>query len=149
MSASWRLITPGRGYRPPPGPDDPVASALRDLALRDRAAGRNPGDWSGEERARWLNGMRGQRDLMAFYEPVRWPERPEAPAAWRDEVVLIALMTLLAGLGEHLPDTWWCALALLPVWEMAGKLDTRARRRSAVRLGLTAETVPRHAPVSG
>src|SRR3954468_6201693 len=80
MNDSWRLITPARRYSPPPAPDDPVASALRELAARDRAAGRRPGDWSSEERERWLDGYRAQRTLMAFYEPVRWPDRVLAPS---------------------------------------------------------------------
>lgn len=94
MQAAWRLITTGRRYLPPPAPDDPIAGELRKLAERDRAAGVVPGDWSGEERERWLKGLRGQRTLMAFYEPVRWPDRVLAPPAWRDEAVLIAAATL-------------------------------------------------------
>jgi hypothetical protein len=149
MIASWRLIAPGRRYLPPPVPDDPVVRQLRELAARDRADERNPGDWSGEERERWLDGVRAQRALMAYYEPVRWPERLLAPPAWRDEVILIAVTTLIAAVGEHAPDTWRLALAVTPLWHIEERLDTRARRRSAARRGLTPETMPRRATVSG
>jgi hypothetical protein len=122
---------------------------LRALAARDRVEGRVPGDWSGEKRARWLGGLRAQRALMAYYEPVRWPERLLAPPAWRDEAILIAVTTLIAAVAEHAPDTWWLALAVAPLWHIEERLDTHARRRSASRLGLTPETMPRRATVSG
>ena len=149
MQAAWRLITMGRRYLPPAAPDDPVAGELRRLAERDRAAGVVPGDWSGEERERWLTGLRGQRTLMAFYEPVRWPDRVLAPPAWRDEAVLIAVATLMAAVSERLPDTLWFALAVTPVWHVLDGFETRARRRSAARLGVTPETLPRQAATSG
>src|SRR4051794_13803667 len=105
MSDSWRLIAPTRRYLLPPAPDDPVAGELRKLAARDRAAGRGPGDWSREERERWRIGLRAQRAVMAFYDPVRWPERLLTPPAWRDQIVMIAVGTLISALGENRPDT--------------------------------------------
>jgi hypothetical protein len=149
MIGAWALITPGRRYLPPLAPDDPLASELRELAARDRAAGRGPKDWSSEERERLLGGFRAQRALMAFYEPVRWPERLLAPPAWRDEVVLIALATVIAALGEHVPDSLWFALAVMPLWHVTDEFEAGGRRRSARRLGLTSETVPRRAALSG
>jgi hypothetical protein len=149
MNGSWRLITPGRRYLPPPAPDDPVVSELRELAMRDRAAERGPADWSSEERERWLAGFRAQRARMAFYDPVRWPDQMLTPPAWQDEIVLIAVATLLAALGERVPDTLWFALAMLPVWHVVDEFETRARRRSADRVGRAPETVPRRATVSG
>jgi hypothetical protein len=146
MNGSWRLITAGRRYLPPASADDPVAHELRTLAERDRAAGRTPADWSSEERERWRGHYRA---LMTFYDPVRWPERLLAPPAWRDEAVLIAMATLIAALGERMPDTLWFARALLPVWHVMDAFDERARRRSAARLGLTAETMPRNGAISG
>src|SRR3954453_24001405 len=105
--------------------------------MRRRAPGRVPGDWSREERELWLGGYRGQRALMMFYDPVRWPDRVLAPPAWRDEAVLIVLTTRIGALGERMPDALWFALVLMPVWDVMEAFDTRARRRSAARLGLT------------
>ena len=108
-----------------------------------------PGDWSTAEQKRWLHGLRGQRAVMASYNPVRWPERMLAPPAWRDEIVLIALATLLTALSQHLPEALWCAVALQPLWHVVEQFETRARRRSATRLRLTPEALPRQRTVSG
>lgn len=56
--ATWTLVRTGRLYRRPPPVDDPVASELRALAARDRAADHGPADWSDEGRDRWLAGMK-------------------------------------------------------------------------------------------
>ena len=47
-----------------------------------------------------------------------------------------------------MPDTLWAALLLYPAWEAISGLDAELRRRSALRLGLTAETVPRSSTVT-
>jgi hypothetical protein len=49
-----------------------------------------------------------------------------APPAWRDEIILIAATTLIAAVGKHAPDTWWLALAVMPLWHIEERLDTRA-----------------------
>ena len=46
-------------------------------------------------------------------------------------------------------DTFWFALAVTPLWHVAEKFETGARLRSAGWLGLTPETVPRRARLSG
>jgi hypothetical protein len=106
MSGSWRLIRPGRRYVPPAASDDPIAIELRSLAQRDLAAGRTLGDWSDDERERLLGDRRGQRALMAFYEPVRWPDRVSAPPAVTDDLEQQARRRSAARLGltpESLP----------------------------------------------
>ena len=149
MCGSWRLIIPGRRYLPPAASDDANAVELRALARRDLAAGRTPGDWSDDERERLLGSLRAQRELMAFYEPVRWPERVLAPPAISDEAVLIAIATVFAALSERAPDTLAAVFAMQPMWNALERLDLQARRRSAMRLDLTAESLPQRATVSG
>ncbi len=140
---------PGRRYVPPAASDDANAVGLRALARRDLAAGHTPADWSAGERERWLGGLQAQRDLMAFYEPVRWPDRVLAPPALTDEAVLIAIATVFAALSERTPDTLAAVFALQPMWNAVERLELQARRRSAIRLGLSAESLPRRATVSG
>jgi hypothetical protein len=149
MSGSWRLILPGRRYVPPAAPDDAVAVELRSLARRDLAAGRTPRDWSDDERERLLGDRRRQRALMDFYDPVRWPDRVLAPPAVTDEGMLITIATVFAALAERKPDALWAVFAMQPMWGVYEHLEQQARRRSAARLGLTAESLPRRATISG
>ncbi|MDA0172594.1 hypothetical protein OJ998_26060 [Solirubrobacter taibaiensis] len=148
--ATWTLVRTGRLYRRPSAPDDPVACELRALAARDRAAGRELADWSDEERERWMGGMEAQRALVAYYNPARWPERIEAPTPWRDELLVIAASVVLAAALEgRVPDTALAAYLLYPAQGAIGGLDRTLRRRSAFRLGLTAETAPRPSTING
>ncbi|MDA0138604.1 hypothetical protein [Solirubrobacter deserti] len=149
MRGAWRLITPGRRYHPPVAADDPVARELRALAERDRAAGTTIGDWSQQERERWLKGFAGWRLVRAHYDPVRHPEKLDAPPAWTDELVLLLVVTLVAAYTDRLPDAAWTMVVFGPLWHAMTALEEAARRRSARRLGLTPETLPRAATVSG
>ena len=140
MTGNWYLIRPGRRYRRPPAPDDPVARELRAMAARDRAADRGHADWPEEERERWLPEWRA---VSAYYDPARRPERIQAPLRWRDELVSIAVVVTLHGVVERrLPNAWWVAIVMHPAWESTRRLERELRRRSARRLGLTPETVP-------
>jgi hypothetical protein len=150
MTANWSLIQPGRRYSRVPAPDNPVARELRALATRDRAAGSEPADWPQEERERWMGDMRSSRAYMAYYEPARWPERIQAPMAWPEELLLIALsVALTAALSDPLPEALWVAIVLHPTWEALGGIETELRRRSARRLGVTPETLPPLSTVYG
>lgn len=149
MWGAWRLITPGRAYRPPFAADDPAGAELRALAERDLAAGRTVRDWSDEERERWLGSYHKQRAFSIHYSAIRRPTPPLAPPRWRDELALTALFTVVAAVSERGPDTWPAAIALLPVWHVLDELEQRARRRSGARLGLARETTPVPVTVSG
>jgi hypothetical protein len=149
MRGSWRLITPGRNYRPPVTGDEPGAAELRALAERDLAAGHTVKDWTDAERERWLLGLRKSRFFARHYNPIRHPEPPLAPPRWRDELVLIAALTALTVLSEQRAETLAWAIALMPAWHVLDEADKHARRRSAARLGLTWETAPIHCSPSG
>lgn len=150
MTGRWGLFRPGRRYRRPPALDDPVAKEWRALAARDRAANEDLADWSEEERERWMDGMRSQRAIAAYYTPARWPERIQAPPAWRDELLIIAAgVALAAALSDQRPDTVWAATVFYPAWSALDDLDTELRRRSARRLGVTAERLPPASTVYG
>jgi len=97
-----------------------------------------------------MNGTRSHHAVFAYYNPARWPERIEAPMAWREELVLIvASVALAAVLDDHLPDSLWAASVLYPAWHALDGLDAELRRRSARRLGVTAESVPPASTVYG
>ena len=149
MRGSWRLITPGRNYRPAPTGDEPGAAELRALAHRDLAAGRTVKDWTDAERERWLLGQRKYQFFARHYNPIRHPEPPLAPPRWRDELVLIAMPAALAALNEQRAETLPWAIALMPAWSVLDKADEHVRRRSAARLGLTWETAPVQSRPSG
>jgi hypothetical protein len=135
----WRLIVPGVRYRPAPTPDDPVARDARETAARDLEAGHGPKDWPPEELHRRLEDRRGYWTWHRSYYTARWPERLLAPASWPDQLLLIALSTLIAA---HATDTWASVLALLPLQNAVDRLEHTARLRSATRLGVTPETMP-------
>jgi hypothetical protein len=150
MRGSWRLISPVRTYRPPVTGDEPGAAELRALAERDLAAGRTVKDWTDAERERWLHGgMTKSLFFARHYNAVRHPEPPLAPPRWRDELILLTITTALTALSLQREDTWFWAVAWMPVWHVLNKAETRARRRQAARLGLTSETAPIHAGPSG
>ena len=148
--ATWTLVRWGRRYRRPPPVDDPVASELRALAARDRAADHGPADWSDEERDRWLTDMKTHRAYGTYYTPARWPERIEAPTPWRDQLLVIAAdVALTAALARRVPDTAVATYLTYPAHHAILELDGELRRRSARRLGLTAETAPPSSTVHG
>jgi hypothetical protein len=94
--------------------------------------------------------MQSQRAVAAYYDPARWPERIQAPAAWPEELLVIAAaVALTAALGDHLPDMLWAAIVLYPAWDALDGLHAELRRRSARRLGVTAETLPPSSTVYG
>jgi hypothetical protein len=113
---------------------------LRALAARDRAAGQGPADWSDAERERWLTGREGFRAVSAYYDPARYPERIQAPMEWKHEIVaIVASVALAAALDGR---SLWTVVVLQPTWDALDDLSVELRRRSARRLGVTAEDVP-------
>jgi hypothetical protein len=63
--------------------------------------------------------------------------------------VLIAIATVFAALAERKPDALPNVLAMQPMWSVYERLEQQARRRSAGRLGLTPESLPLRASVTG
>jgi hypothetical protein len=148
VNGSWTLVRPGRRYRKLPALDDPTACELRALAARDRAADQGPADWSAEERDRWLTGRHGFHSMRAYYDPARWPERIEAPMAWRDELVVIFASVALTAFQDRV-DSLRAISVLYPTGKALDELVSELRRRSARHVGLTAESVPPASTVHG
>ncbi len=133
-------------YRPAPPPDDPIVKEARTRAWRDRDAGTGPDDWPIEQREAWKDDHKAHHALVREYRVARYPDRLSAPAAWYDEIVVIAAGTLLLALTPD-ADGWRSAILVAFVaahaQRPANAFGTAARRRSARRHGLTIATAPR------
>ena len=90
-----------------------------------------------------MSDAKARRAYIAYYTPARWPERIQAPTPWRDQALVIAAdVALTAALAGRVPETAVATYLTYPAHHAILELDGELRRRSARRLGLTAETAP-------